>query len=171
MKKDLLLLLGWLLIFVAALFVSSCTTERKVNNWLKTHPKEASGICKERFPPIVKYLPGIPQHFRDTVITKGDSIPCPKDAKGKIVKVKCPDVKSVKDSIIRTDTIQYENTAKIEHYKGLYASELSDHINTRDKLMEAKEDNKRLIKSRFIFAMLLVGSVAWSCRSVIKKFI
>ncbi len=98
--------------------LSGCkTTERGARDYFTRHPSQFSDLSATYFPPRAEYIPGesilVPG---DTVLIAGDSIPCPDKKEGTIapVKVKCPDSKFVHDTVHRVDTIQVENTFKIE---------------------------------------------------------
>jgi hypothetical protein len=39
------------IIILGCILFASCVTHKKVNTWLKEHPKEAAGYCADNFPP------------------------------------------------------------------------------------------------------------------------
>src|SRR5687767_2084328 len=73
--------------------------------------------CAQRYPVKETFIAGKPVYFRDTLTIKGDSIPCPevegKNGQKYTPKVKCPDQKYIKDSVVVHDTTIVEDRAKI----------------------------------------------------------
>lgn len=132
-----------------ALCLTSCATLEKRINKAKVlayeHQKEFAGFCSDAFPMKEKYIKGKDSIITKTVTIKGDTIPCPPNENGEIVKVICPDVKYIDTGSVRVDTAYIENTAKItalEHSKNKIDTELTI---TKDKLTEAnKSANTRL---------------------------
>lgn len=107
----------YLIATLIVLYLFSCkTTERKAKEYFVKNPRSFAGLCGDYYKPqeITKqgktiFLPG------DTIIQKGDSIPCPDKPIGsnQPVKVKCPDNKIIHDTMIRVDTIYRDNPGKL----------------------------------------------------------
>jgi len=104
---------NYLIYFSIVFGVTSCTTERKAIKFLNKHPLVAADYCASKYPVVPTYIKGKDSIIEKTVEVKGDSIPCPPNEKGEVVKVKCPDAKLVYQNVYRTDTITKENTAKL----------------------------------------------------------
>lgn len=100
------------------LFFTGCkTTEHGARDYFTRHPNQFADLSAQFFPPGHEYIQGDPILLPgDTVLIAGDSIPCPDKKEGSTspIKVKCPDSKFVHDTVFRVDTMQVENTAKIE---------------------------------------------------------
>lgn len=157
-KQDYLVLLAWCILIAFAILVSSCTTERKVKRWMDNNGIKMSEWCSQKYPVKTEYLKGETIVKNDTTLIKGDSIPCPETIKGKIVKVKCPDVATVYTTINRVDTVIKENTAKVAYYKGLYDLETIEKIKTDEILIESnKTAKKRLNWIVFLSGTLTIG--------------
>lgn len=103
----------YLIYFIIVFGVTSCTTERKAIKFLDKHPLVAADYCAGKYPVVPTYIKGKDSVIEKTVTVKGDSIPCPPNEKGEVVKVKCPDAKVITRDVYRTDTITKENTAKL----------------------------------------------------------
>lgn len=167
MKQQLKILLAWCILIVYAILVSSCTTERKVKNWLNNHPIKQAEWCSQKYPVKTEYVKGNEIVKHDTTLIAGDSIPCPETVKGKIVKVKCPDNKMIYTTIHRTDTIIKENTAQASYYKGLYDLETIEKIKSEERLIEAR----RTAENRLKWNVFLIGGLLISGMLHFRKII
>lgn len=136
---------GWIIGFAILLggCLQSCVTERKVEKYLKKNPLFASEWCGNKYPVKEKFIKGKDSIVEKTVTVKGDSIPCPPNEKGEVVKVKCPDQKIVYQNVYKTDTIERENTAKLSalqiRYNDLYKKYAIEQYN---RLEDKKKANK-----------------------------
>lgn len=132
MKKLSLLLLCLILLGCNA----QKQLEKKINKAKVVayeYPSEFSEFCSKAFPIIPTYVKGKDSIIERTVTVKGDSIPCPENAKGEVMYVKCPDAKIQYKDVFRTDTIVKENTAKVVYLEAKVEA-------TEDKLKESNQD-------------------------------
>ena len=160
---------GWVIGFAILLggCLQSCVTERKVEKYLKKNPLFASEWCAEKYPVKEKFIKGKDSIIEKTVEVKGDSIPCPPNEKGEVVKVKCPDQKIVYQNVYRTDTVEKENTAKLDYYK-LAIQDLNSKY-----ILEKKdnEDNKSKSKNRLFIILIIAGILSLYIFLKIKRII
>lgn len=135
-----------LILLLASLLLFSCKAQRKINaeKYYEENQMDLAALCAVKFPVIPIFKPGETITKTDTVTLAGDSIPCPPDSTGVIVKIPCnPKIITVHES--RTDTIIKENTAqiagfisdkaKLEGQKQVLLSQLEAHKKkSRDRL-------------------------------------
>lgn len=103
-------------LLMLVILLSGCMTTEKATNYL-VEQKKLPGICATYYPPKIEYKQGQTLIRVDTVTQIGDSIPCPPVINGRDtvrVKVKCPDAQTIYEIKERIDTIELENTAKIQ---------------------------------------------------------
>lgn len=134
-------------------FTGCKVTEPAARNAFTKHPNWFADLVGVYYPPLTTYVKGDPILMPgDTVLIAGDSIPCPEKKEGATapVKVKCPDSKFVHDTVFRIDTIQIENTAKIE----AQAIELIAINRENERLNDNIDDMKRQRWYIFLFGML-----------------
>lgn len=148
---------GWIIGFAILLggCLQSCVTERKVEKYLKKNPLFASEWCAEKYPVKEKFIKGKDSIIEKTVTVKGDSIPCPPNEKGEVVKVKCPDQKIVYQNVYRTDTVEKESTAKLSALQQLYNDLDKKYAIEKESRLEA--ENKA--KKRLWWLIGLVGVI------------
>lgn len=130
---------NYLIYFIIVFGVTSCTTERKAIKYLDKHPLVAADYCASKYPVVPTYIKGKDSIIEKTVEVKGDSIPCPPNEKGEVIKVKCPDAKLVYQNVYRTDTITKENTAKLSALQIRYNDLDKQHAIQSDKLIRANK--------------------------------
>lgn len=129
----------YVIYFIIVFGVTSCTTERKAIKYFDKHQLVAADYCASKYPVIPTYIKGKDSIIEKTVEVKGDSIPCPPNEKGEVVKVKCPDAKLVYQERWRTDTVVKENTAKLSALQLRYNDLDKQHAIQSDKLSEARK--------------------------------
>lgn len=154
---------NYLIYFIIVFGVTSCTTERNAIKYFDKHQLVAADYCAGKYPVIPTYIKGKDSIIEKTVEVKGDSIPCPPNEKGEVVKVKCPDAKLVYQERWRTDTITKENTAKLSALQIRYNDLDKQHAIQSDRLTDA-------IKWRvwfFVFAGLVGAYVVLKFRRIL----
>jgi|GEM_PF-1812749 len=169
MKRTLFTLLSILLL------TASCVTVKKqrsrAHDFFREHPEELAELCADRFPPEIRYKPGVPIIKRDTVTVPGDSIPCPEiinpdTGQKETPKVKCPDCKSIHESQSRVDTVYLPNTAREEQLR-LKADRLQAE---RDLAILKEEEASNKARKRFWYIVALVAFAGVYVFGKIRRF-
>lgn len=138
MKKQTKLRIVLFSLIMLLLFLVSCATkpaEKEVAwNYVQTNPTEFAKWCKERFPNVItKVIPGKKEMVIDTVLVKGDSIPCPTPTNPN-AKIKVPDkVVTTASEKCTPDTIQIADTRDVQI--------------ANDKLKKAEENTEYWLNS------------------------
>lgn len=106
-----------ILIVAVLISASSCYTQkqarRQVDKIERNYPDVLAGWCADAFEPDIRYRPGEVIVKTDTTYLPGDSVDCPPNGAGQIVKVKCPDNRIVYVDRLRVDTFENINTAAL----------------------------------------------------------
>lgn len=140
--------LGWVIGLLVLLggCLQSCVTQRKVEKYLNNNPLFASEWCGTKYPVKERLIKGKDSIIEKTVEVKGDSVDCPPQVKGNDtirVKVKCPDQKIVYHNVYRTDTVEKENTAKLNALQLRYNELVKNYAVEKDNRLEAEYDAKK----------------------------
>src|SRR5699024_8837596 len=117
-----------------------------------------SEMCADKFPPKVEYRPGKTDTLisTDTLIIKGDSIPCPEVVDKETGEtytpyVKCPDVEQITKRYLRVDSLLQVSTAREEQYR-LNAERLKIDFAVKDE--QLKSETARANKYRnYLFTL------------------
>lgn len=111
--------------YLILLVLVGCTStkkqQKKAEEFLNAHPEVEARRCAQNYPPDTTFIKGDTVLTYDTLVTKGDSIPCPPTVNESgdtvYVKVKCPDSKTVTVYLDRVDTVVLMNTALVDYYR------------------------------------------------------
>lgn len=186
-----------LLIIALALMVilgSGCTTQKSVNKWLDTKPKEkteevvgryltlnelfAASFCDEAYP-VQESTETKTDTLKVPVFVKGDSIPCPpvtdvKTGKTYTPMVKCPDVSYYQTTITTLEKTTRESSAKADRYRleGLelqqaLTKETAAHTATLQALQDTTKERNRAYWFGGILITVIIGVVVLK---VLKPF-
>ena len=145
-----------LTIIVISILLGSCTTSKKAKKYAYSHKDELAEWCAECFP--VKeseitpgktiFIPGDTLITTDTVKVQVD---CPDGT-----KADCPPAKivTVRDTVVRTDTIKIRDTAK-ETVLSNNNNNLKIDVAERDReIVSLKDRNKKLN-----YALMILGGL------------
>lgn len=158
-KRDLILLAIGMFILIAGCLQSCVTVEKKIRKAQGVayqYPERFADFCAKAYPVVPQYIKGKDSVIEKTITVKGDSIPCPPNEKGEVVRVKCPDAKIVYNDRWRVDTVVKENTAKLEALKQSKSEVDNELAETKKKLAEVTESRKNWR----LFGWIVLGSVA-----------
>ena len=133
----------WLIFW--SILLSGCSLEKRIAKakvLAYNHPERFADVCSKLYPVVPTYIKGKDSIVEKTVEVKGDSIPCPPNEKGEVVKVKCPDQKIIYQNVYRTDTVEKESTAKLSALQQRYNDLDNKYAIEQDKLSEATKTAK-----------------------------
>lgn len=133
-----------LLILSLMVILFSCTTQRKADKFYRKNPILLAQKCAETFPVIPKYIKGKDSIIYDTTTVTGDSIPCPPQTGAKVVKVKCPDQKTITNTIFRVDTLIKLDSARLKLCELRLAEASINYHKEKEKLSQARDKIKTL---------------------------
>lgn len=162
------------LVLGAILFMSSCKPSeqlqrKRANEFFNTHPAEIAKRCADQFPHTVKEGKTITR--TDTIVQPGVSIPCPPNEKGDTVFIKCPPSRTIRDTVIRVDTI--ENIARIyalQHESdSLRVETIKDQETITTAKEELKNEQKKNRKLLGIFVAMAIISGAFLLLKITKR--
>lgn len=156
--------------FLIVLYLYGCkTTETKAKRYFVDHPRQFAGLCGDYYKPQETTKPGKTIFLPgDTIIQKGDSIPCPDKPAGQKepIKVRCPDNKIIHDTVFRVDTVFRDNPGKTVACE----EDLKISNNEIIKLKERAKNQERQAWYSF-FAGLLALPMGFGAFKLIKLFI
>lgn len=141
-----------------SIILSGCMTQNKFNKAADKHPDWLALECAETFPVQEKYIEG----KRDTLTltnTRVDTVTVitERDGKPYPVRVACPACNETIRTIVRTDTIVKQDSAKIYLANNRYVQESNAHDKTREELAETvREKETRTTQRNWLFAIVLV---------------
>lgn len=155
MKKQTKLRIVLFSFIMLSLFLVSCATKPTEKeaawNYVQTNPTEFAQWCNERFPNVItKVIPGTKETVIDTVLVKGDSIPCPTPTNPN-AKIKVPDKmvttaseKCTPDTIQIADTrdlqIAYDKLKKAEENTEYWLNSYNQQVDQHNKLLNENKD-------------------------------
>lgn len=140
----------WLLMLVFAWFLPGCSGKKGYEKYKRNHPEVLAKYCAEKFPPVIRFLPGKTDTIPgDTIFVKGDSIPCPDGT-----KVKAPDKPAYcPPSYRRVDTVQVTDSAKLFLLNTRINKLYADSIKHTTVIASQKEDIKKLKKDKTLITI------------------
>lgn len=147
-----------IIIVACALFSMSCVTKSKVYTWLDKHPLEAAKYCAVQFPTQVEYIPGETIIKRDTQYMEPDSVPCPPDAQGNVVKIPCPplQIQYIRES--RIDTVKIVDYPELAAMRLRYFEERDARVDIAVQLSVLKK--KATAQTKWIIGLSLMLAVS-----------
>lgn len=148
----------WLILVLVLLFLGllqSCTTERKVLNYLSKNPLLGATFCATKYPIKTDYIKGKDSLRIDTITIKGDSVICPPNTVA--TKVKCPDAKILERWNYRTDTLIKENTARLDSLQIIYITKDKEY--QKEKIAKETSQNKATKRLYYIIGLLAIFGV------------
>jgi len=150
-----------ILIGLLSITLLGCMTEKKqrhiAEDYYRLHQEELALKCAEKYPVRQSFVQGITIKRIDSTFQKGIVLNCPPvfDSITRTVntpKIVCPDVKIIKETTERVDTVKEEDTARID------ALQLENNrLKVRNGITEkmAKDRLKLLLLFLVISALLI----------------
>jgi hypothetical protein len=134
-----------LLFILLLVFLTSCTTARKVANWNQKHPVKAAAYCATHFPPIEwtevrtdtlidTITTSYPVWVFDTLYVEGDTV---------VMKAKCPPSKTITRTIRDTIKTRVRDSALVKSIGGELLQANYDKQVLSSQLIEAKEGRSK----------------------------
>lgn len=158
----------WLLMIILAFTLPGCSGKKGYEKYKRNHPEVLAKDCAEKFPPVIRFLPGKTDTIPgDTIIVKGDSIPCPDGT-----KIKQPD-KSVicPPSFTRVDTITVTDSALLYLLYANINRLKADSINKSITIINQEKEIKKIKKQKIIITISGVILFMLSAFLVFRHFL
>lgn len=157
----------WVLMLILAITSPGCTGKRGYEKYKRNNPVLFAADCSKTFPSVIRYLPGKTDTIPgDTIIVKGDSVPCPDGT-----KVKQPD-KSVicPPSFTRVDTITVTDSALLYVLHSNINRLRTDSINKSMTIEYQQKEIKKLKKDKTLITISGVMLFMLSAFLVFRRF-
>jgi hypothetical protein len=156
-----LTIITFLALLSSFVLLVSCASENRQRadaiQFYRTHPQEFATFCNDKFPPELKYIQGKSMIKIDTLIVKGDSIPC----KGVnpitgfsfyLDKVKAPDAKIINRNELKVDTFYVENTKRVEVLRNE-----NNELSKKNAVLQSFLDESISQCKRYLWIIVVLG--------------
>lgn len=146
-----------IVMILLAIITSGCSGKKGYIKYSKNHPEILANDCMEKFPPKTEFRPGrIDTVPGETILVKGDSIPCPDGT-----KVKAPDKPVIcpPSFVCYPDTIIRVDSAAL-FLLGVERLKVHDRNNT---IIEKQNQIKDLKKDKILLTLLSVVLFGLGC--------
>lgn len=152
--------------------MSGCVSVKKqqdrAHRYFDENPAEFARKAADKFPPRVEYIKGDKEILieRETVIEKGEPVPCPEAINpitGKLETnfVQCPEVKIITEKYLRVDSLLKASTAREEQYRLEFEAATIANIkqvaNLEAKLTSSEENEKEARKTAKNRLLIIMG--------------